>query len=152
MDVCWSEQASWCGHYSHKQARFVHPGSVAQARPAELPGILNWAIRGCLEWQRDGLKDPKAVRDAVSAYRSDSDLLAEFIDEECAVDPAASTATLELYGRYKFWAESRGTRYPMTMSSFSRRLQDRGYRKEKDSKTRRAIIRGLKVPDLKGKS
>jgi len=28
---------------------------------AEAPGILNWAIHGCLAWQRDGLISPKAA-------------------------------------------------------------------------------------------
>jgi putative DNA primase/helicase len=110
---------------------------------AELPGILNWAIAGCLEWQRRGLAEPDAVRRAVDAYRSDSDLLAQFIDEECAEDAKATMRTIQLYGTYQTWAETRGHR-PMTMTSFSRKIQDRGYRKERDKKTRLAMIHGLR--------
>jgi P4 family phage/plasmid primase-like protien len=31
---------------------------------AELPGILNWAIAGCLDWQRNGMQEPKIVSGA----------------------------------------------------------------------------------------
>ena len=30
---------------------------------AELPGILNWAIAGCLDWQENGLQAPTIVQD-----------------------------------------------------------------------------------------
>ena len=35
----------------------------------ELPGILNWAILGCLEWQREGLNPPQIVQDQVAEYK-----------------------------------------------------------------------------------
>ncbi|PLS83054.1 MAG: hypothetical protein CYG60_22800, partial [Actinobacteria bacterium] len=34
---------------------------------AELPGILAWAVRGCLDWQRDGLAEPEEVKAATEA-------------------------------------------------------------------------------------
>ena len=52
---------------------------------AEMPGILNWAIRGCLDWQQGGLKPPAIVTDAVRAYREESDTLGRFISECCEV-------------------------------------------------------------------
>jgi len=36
----------------------------------ELPGILNWAIEGCLLWQANGLSAPASVTASVSEYRS----------------------------------------------------------------------------------
>jgi putative DNA primase/helicase len=47
---------------------------------AELPGILAWAVRGCLAWQREGLGEPQEVLDATAGYRADSDPLREFVD------------------------------------------------------------------------
>ena len=35
---------------------------------AELPGILNWAIAGCRDWQAHGLCPPAAVTGAVADY------------------------------------------------------------------------------------
>ena len=34
---------------------------------AELPGIINCSIQGCLEWQQKGLNPPPVVLDQVSA-------------------------------------------------------------------------------------
>ena len=42
---------------------------------AELPGILNWAIQGCLEWQREDLGTPDEVTEATNEYRHDMDSL-----------------------------------------------------------------------------
>ncbi len=41
---------------------------------AELPGILAWAVQGCLLWQKGGLRPPAKVEQATAAYRSESDL------------------------------------------------------------------------------
>jgi len=38
---------------------------------AELSGILNWAIEGCLEWQRDGMQEPEIVSEATKEYRTE---------------------------------------------------------------------------------
>ena len=40
---------------------------------AEWGGILQWAVEGCLEWQRLGLAPPSAVRDATDEYLADED-------------------------------------------------------------------------------
>ena len=39
----------------------------------ELPGILAWAVEGCLRWQRDGLGMCESVQAATSEYRAESD-------------------------------------------------------------------------------
>ena len=43
--------------------------SLGEKLRAEYSGILAWAIQGCLDWQREGLKPPAAVREATTAYR-----------------------------------------------------------------------------------
>jgi putative DNA primase/helicase len=47
---------------------------------AELPGILNRTLQGCLEWQRDGLGIPQEVQDAVAEYRKDMDILGRLME------------------------------------------------------------------------
>jgi putative DNA primase/helicase len=49
----------------------------------EGPGILDWAIRGCIEWQRVGLKSPQRVRDATDAYLRSQDLFNSWMEENC---------------------------------------------------------------------
>ncbi|ROR03388.1 phage/plasmid primase, P4 family, partial [Desulfosoma caldarium] len=60
---------------------------LGQKLEAELPGILAWAVRGCLEWQRQGLQPPEAVTEATEGYRSEMDTIGDFIDECCVVHP-----------------------------------------------------------------
>lgn len=94
---------------------------------AELSGILNWAIEGCLIWQREGLKPPPAITNATKAYREDMDLFANWIDEECIVNPGAKGASRhQLYASYQRWCEDGGIR-PMTQPAFGRKLRDRGF-------------------------
>ena len=49
----------------------------------EWPGILRWAVEGCLKWQQEELGLPKAVEVANQEYRSEMDILAPFIEDCC---------------------------------------------------------------------
>jgi putative DNA primase/helicase len=122
--------------------------TLAEQLRAELPGILSWAVRGCLEWQRAGLDEPDVVKRATNQYRDDSDVLREFVTEMCDVSPAHRAHTTALYNAYKSWIEQRGHRFPMTMTAFSRKLQDRGFAKDLDKKTRVSLLKGLKLAVL----
>src|SRR5215207_8770948 len=42
----------------------VQDRHLNQKLQTELPGILAWLVRGCLRWQRDGLKEPEEVTKA----------------------------------------------------------------------------------------
>ena len=46
----------------------------------ELPGILKWAVDGCLLWEREGLIAPTAVLKATSQYRDKMDVITAFLD------------------------------------------------------------------------
>ena len=71
----------------------------------ELPGILQWAIRGCLTWQRQGLDPPALITDAVRAYRDESDVLGRFIAEHCEVSNLAQVKSGVFFQRYQAYAE-----------------------------------------------
>lgn len=93
----------------------------------ELPGILNWAIEGCLRWRKEGLMEPAAVRKATRGYREENDLLGDFIASKCAFEPESWISTPELYRVFtEWWMESRGPRLqPVSMGWFSRMLSER---------------------------
>ena len=74
----------------------------------ELPGILAWAVRGCLAWQRHGLGEPEAVRAATRAYRTEQDAIGAFLDEVCVRDEQAFTPADALYAAYTAWFEASG--------------------------------------------
>ena len=78
---------------------------------AELPGILRWAVQGCLEWQREGLNPPAIITEAVRCYREESDVLGRFIGEACEVRPLAQIKSSVLFKRYQEYCEQAGERW-----------------------------------------
>ena len=98
---------------------------------AELPGILAWAMRGCLEWQRDGLGTPSEVSQATNAYRKDMDVLGGWIDSCCACAPTAEGRAGELHANYKEWCAASGEQ-PISSRKFSQALEERGFDKAQD--------------------
>jgi len=74
------------------------------------PGILTWAVRGCLEWQRAGLRIPDAIQHAIAAYRTDMDPLDDFYESRCVFGEKVWVKSAHLYAAYTEWAHSRGMR------------------------------------------
>lgn len=72
---------------------------------SEMVGILNWCITGCLMWQREGLKQPKAVYEASKEYRQEMDVISRFIDEQCETGPDYKIKASELFNAYRDWAK-----------------------------------------------
>ena len=72
------------------------------------PAILAWAVRGCQDWQHDGLRIPNVVRRATEEYRRDQDTLGQFIAEGCTLDPHEWTTAAALRTAYEGWAEENG--------------------------------------------
>jgi putative DNA primase/helicase len=93
---------------------------------AELPGILNWALQGCLAWQKEGLNAPTPVTDAVKQYREEMDLVADFIGECCETGPDFRQPFADLYADFKLWCEGRGEEQ-FTETAFGTRLNAKGY-------------------------
>jgi P4 family phage/plasmid primase-like protien len=118
---------------------------LADKLKAELPGILAWAVRGCLDWQRSGLGTADAVEKATASYREEQDILGAFIEECCIVGPdGAQAGATQLYNAYKQWCERGGER-PLTQTGFGNRLVERGFRKGRNTATGRMEYHGIGV-------
>jgi putative DNA primase/helicase len=92
---------------------------------AELAGILNWAVHGCLDWQRHGLGEPPEVRIATLDYRGEMDTLGEFLADCCLLRPDARVSSHDLYEEYKRWATEAGERV-WSHKRFAQGLEQRG--------------------------
>jgi len=101
---------------------------------AELPGILAWAIEGCLEWQRCGLASPFAVRSATESYLEGEDTKAAWIEEQCELDATAWSGSTALFLSWKRCAAIAGE-FVGSERKLSQYLEDRaevlGIRKER---------------------
>jgi putative DNA primase/helicase len=93
---------------------------------AEAPGILAWAVCGCLDWQKRGLGDCTAVSDAVSSYRVAMDLVADFLTDCCETGPGYSVAFKDLYAAFLSWCRDIGET-PLTQTALGTRLTAKGY-------------------------
>lgn len=51
----------------------------------ELPGILNWCIKGAIKYYSEGLYAPDDVLAATDEYREDEDTIAGFMADRCDV-------------------------------------------------------------------
>jgi putative DNA primase/helicase len=115
---------------------------LLQKLKAELPGILAWAVQGCLEWQREGLCEPGEVQAATAAYQEEMDPLGSFLTECCTLSPRVQTPASDLFDTYTKWCQENGEE-AMTQTAFGRRLGDRGFAKDHDSITRRTVRKGV---------
>jgi len=111
---------------------------------AELPGILNFALKGCLDWQKDGLQPPPEVTDAVKEYRADMDVLGQWIDVCCDIGKDKKVGASAAYNNYKFWSFGNGLN-TMSANTFGRRLKERYERQS--TNTGRVYI-GLELKKL----
>lgn len=98
-------------------------GALPDKLLAEAPGILRWAVDGCAAWQHEGLGAPEAVSVATDDYRTEQDVLGEFIRDCCSTHPDASCTAAELYDAFADWHGGR----PMNKKTFGLRLQERGF-------------------------
>jgi P4 family phage/plasmid primase-like protien len=92
--------------------------TLERALAAEAPGILAWAVQGCLTWQRDGLGSCIAVDEATAEYMAEMNPLADWAEEELIFAPQLVTAGARLREAYDGWCDRRGMR----------RLHNRDYR------------------------
>jgi len=109
---------------------------------AELSGILNWAIAGCLEWQKIGLAIPASVTQDITEYRKEMDWLGQWMADCCTVGDNLEERASALYLSYEVWAKQNGI-YPATSTTFGRRLAERGITKKRRADTN--WYKGLKV-------
>jgi putative DNA primase/helicase len=116
---------------------------------AELPGILAWAVRGCLEWQRDGLNPPDAVLLATESYREDQDVLGTFLDDRCLLGPGYQVLSGELYRAYAAWCDQNAEK-PMSRRELAGRLGERGCQKDRKGHGGKRAWRGIGLRDGDG--
>lgn len=93
----------------------------------ELTGIMRWAIRGVRLWREHGLNPPKKVTEATADYRKQMDILGEFMEECCVVEPERKCKNGVLYERFNRWLKDNGT--PVRSHRWmTQALQDKGFK------------------------
>jgi putative DNA primase/helicase len=108
----------------------------------ERSGILQWAIEGCLDWQRIGLAAPAVVRQATVTYLSEEDAIARWVDECCVTGRQHWCASSLLWSSWQRWA-TQAAEPVGSQKRFGTALESHGYQPERTSS-----IRGFRGLDL----
>lgn len=103
----------------------------------EGPGILNWAVRGCVAWlgareggSSDALATPDEVFAAIRNYRTDQDLVGSFVESCCDIGGAYRAKAGDLFRVFETWAKD-NAEVELSQTAFGRRLREHGYEKLK---------------------
>lgn len=108
----------------------------------EAPRILGWALRGCIDWQKDGLARPGAVAVATDEYFEDQDVFGGWLDERCELATSFWEVPSLLFKDWATFAKAAGED-PGTMVGLSGRLKKAGFRPKKSNGTR--FYQGLRL-------
>ncbi len=112
---------------------------------AEAPGILAWLVRGCMAWRQNGLNRPPAVGAATDEYRSEQDVVGQFIAERCEVGnaPQFRAGGGELYKAFQGWCWEKGIT-PTNNNKFGESVKSRFDKRLEHNK---AIYLGVRLSD-----
>lgn len=112
----------------------------------EAAGILAWAVRGCLEWQKRGLDEPRAIVEATEQYRQESDSFGRFISECCVVREDRAIQSSRLSEKYREWAAENEVTVIGT-KAMARRLKSLGLTATKFDNGRSRGWKGIGLKD-----
>lgn len=111
----------------------LDPDQVDQDLPAklklELPGVLRWAVEGCIAWSTSRLGAPAEVAVATDLYHSQMDVIGRFL-EDCTEPglPSNEVKARTLYRLYCRWCSSIGE-FAISERIFGERLVEHGISK-----------------------
>lgn len=91
----------------------------------ESDGILMWMIEGAVLWYRDGLQLCEKITRECSSYRTESDILGQFIEESVDLAPGLKTQDKKLFSAYQHYCVQNGN-HPLSKARFSQKLRERG--------------------------
>lgn len=102
----------------------------------EWPGILQWMVEGCLQWQSTGLNPSSSIIGATAEYLQGEDTFIQWIDECCNIKPSAATTVALLYKSWCEWSEKCGESSG-SQRKFSQKMLAHGYSQSRTSSSRR---------------
>ena len=108
--------------------------------------IMAWIIEGAKKVidMDFHVRLPKAVDDAIAAYREENDWLGQFLDECCERDPSYTEKSGELYQEYRAYCLRTGE-YTRSTTDFYSATEKAGFFRKKTN--RGIIVHGLKLKE-----
>ena len=66
-----------------------------------MSGIFMWLVRGYVHYKKKGLKMSKGLKEVISKYERDNDLVLQFLEMRCVRDDNANIKAKDLYNAFK---------------------------------------------------
>jgi len=111
----------------------------------ELSGILNWALEGYRRYREAGFTVPAAMKTAGSEYRSEMDILGQFILECAVINRNIESNGKQVWQAYRGWCDERGE-HALAGTRFYQKLRERGF-EVKPGHSNKTLIFGLGLND-----
>ena len=108
----------------------------------EASGILNWMIEGTLDWKENGFPECIIIQEETYKYRSEEDVLYEFLEDCVEVEDDGKADKTELYKIYCQWCDSHNSK-PLTTHTFPKAMEERGHFVGRNAKGR--YYRGILI-------
>jgi len=104
---------------------------------AEADKILGWCIKGFQIYNESKtIKKPQCLEDEIKEYKEQMDVIAQFINSECRINPTSNVTCRNAYKSYKSWCMDNNA-FLMSEMKFSKELQKKGYKIINDSQGHR---------------
>lgn len=97
------------------------------ALEAEFAGILSWAVLGCLDWQRNGLRRPAVMIETTEAYFEEQDTFSNWIADRCELGARLAATTEDLFESWSWYARQNGDEPGNKRGDFPQRMRERGF-------------------------
>ena len=90
--------------------------------------IFNWLIEGCLLWQQEGLKLPECLLKEKERYKTDQDIIQQWVNEYCELHPMYIEKATTLFESFKNYCY-RNNEYPMSQTLFGRNFSKKFHKR-----------------------
>ena len=105
------------------------------SQPEHLKALLAWMVEGAKKWYAKGLPESEAVEKATNLYRQDSDILEQFIADNCIIGDKIKFQVSDLYKHFQEWANNNGFRH-MNSREIRGLLTKKGFSQTKSGSSR----------------
>ena len=120
-------------------------GHLQEKLNAEISGIFNWALEGCMKWQSEGLGEAKSITEATESYKDEMDVIAPFVDEYCIAGTEFRHLAKELFEGYSKWCFE-NNEPTLNKKEFFKLLENKGFKKEKGT-ANKLYFNGIKLQE-----
>jgi putative DNA primase/helicase len=122
---------------------------LAEKLGAESEGVLAVLVDAAGRYLRDGLSQPAVVKKAREDYRSQMDILSEWLEERCEFSPEYQESVKSLWQSWEGFAKERGIlQYVRSSIALGRRLDQRFPRAKQPGGDR--MRQGLRLKVMQG--